>query len=214
MASLWELQEEHARMTADRLRAALQDAHDWFESQAKAISKGCGSSWDLMQVREQRDRIAAELAALTPAAGDVSWPQRIDTDTPDDALSAALAGEVPACADYPNCPSLACPTGCAKPVEQMAAEKSASDWRAVADAATTDVANLIKRAEAAEADAARLGVVERALKEAHQTIWMLIYSAGGKLKVTQEAMLKGTEDGRTITRYDNYESGDIEYTVD
>lgn len=47
------------------LRAAGMTALWWFEAQAKVISKGSGSSWDLMQVREQRD--ALELV-LTPSA--------------------------------------------------------------------------------------------------------------------------------------------------
>lgn len=54
---------EAAEAERDALRAALEEARDWFESQAKAISKGCGSSWDLMQVREQRDKSEAALTA-------------------------------------------------------------------------------------------------------------------------------------------------------
>lgn len=43
------------------VRDALVQARDWFESQAKATSKGCGSTWDLLQVREQRDLADAAL---------------------------------------------------------------------------------------------------------------------------------------------------------
>lgn len=43
---------------------ALKNARDWFEAQAKSISKGNGSSWDLMQVREQRDLCDAAIAQL------------------------------------------------------------------------------------------------------------------------------------------------------
>lgn len=54
---------EAAERARDESHQELQSAHDWFESQAKAISKACGSTWDLMQIREQRDRIAAFLTA-------------------------------------------------------------------------------------------------------------------------------------------------------
>ena len=47
----------------DVVRKALTAARDWFEAQAKVISKGNGSSWDLLQVREQRDLCDAALAA-------------------------------------------------------------------------------------------------------------------------------------------------------
>lgn len=53
--------------TAD-LRAALTEARDWFESQAKAVSKGCGSSYELHDLRVQRDALDAALDAPAQAA--------------------------------------------------------------------------------------------------------------------------------------------------
>ena len=53
--------------TAD-LRATLIEARDWFESQAKAVSKGCGSSYELHDLRTQRDALDAALAAPAQAA--------------------------------------------------------------------------------------------------------------------------------------------------
>ena len=50
------------------MRAALIEARDWFESQAKAVSKGCGSSYELHDLRMQRDALDAALAA--PAQDD------------------------------------------------------------------------------------------------------------------------------------------------
>lgn len=52
---------EQAEARAERLAGALQERRDWFEAQAKSISKGNGPSWDLMQVREQRDLCEAAL---------------------------------------------------------------------------------------------------------------------------------------------------------
>ena len=49
------------------MRAALTEARDWFESQAKAVSKGCGSSYELHDLRMQRDALDAALAAPAPA---------------------------------------------------------------------------------------------------------------------------------------------------
>ena len=49
------------------MRAALIEARDWFESQAKAVSKGCGSSYELHDLRMQRDALDAALAAAAPA---------------------------------------------------------------------------------------------------------------------------------------------------
>lgn len=46
---------------ADKLAEALRERRDWFEAQAKSISKGNGPSWDLMRVREQRDLCDAAL---------------------------------------------------------------------------------------------------------------------------------------------------------
>lgn len=48
--------------TAD-VRAALIEARDWFESQAKDASKGCGPSYELHDLREQRDALDAALAS-------------------------------------------------------------------------------------------------------------------------------------------------------
>lgn len=50
-------------MSETELRAALIEARDWFESQAKAVSKGCGSSYELHDLRVQRDALDAALAA-------------------------------------------------------------------------------------------------------------------------------------------------------
>ena len=50
------------------LRAALIEARDWFESQAKAVSKGCWSSYELHDLRVQRDALDAALAAPAQAA--------------------------------------------------------------------------------------------------------------------------------------------------
>ena len=50
-------------MNDTKLRAALIEARDWFESQAKAVSKGCGSSYELHDLRVQRDALDAALAA-------------------------------------------------------------------------------------------------------------------------------------------------------
>lgn len=47
--------EQAARIKA--LEDALLEARNWFESQAKATSKGCPSSWELMELREERDKI-------------------------------------------------------------------------------------------------------------------------------------------------------------
>jgi hypothetical protein len=51
------------------LREALESARNWFESQHKMISKGCGSTWDMLQCAEQRDAIEA---ALTKSKGQAS----------------------------------------------------------------------------------------------------------------------------------------------
>ena len=70
-----------ATNTAD-LRAALIEARDWFEGQAKAVSKGCGSSYELHDLRVQRDALDAALA--TPAqplhVAATSCPHEIDKD--------------------------------------------------------------------------------------------------------------------------------------
>lgn len=49
-------------------RALIAELRDWFESQAKTISKGCGSPFELMQVREMRDK--CEVALTTPPASE------------------------------------------------------------------------------------------------------------------------------------------------
>ena len=58
------------------LRAALIEARDWFESQAKAVSKGCGYSYELHDLRVQRDALDAALAATPaqPVAWALQWP--------------------------------------------------------------------------------------------------------------------------------------------
>lgn len=50
------------------LRQATIDARDWFESRAKAASKGCWSSYELQDLRAQRDALDAALAAPAPSA--------------------------------------------------------------------------------------------------------------------------------------------------
>ena len=55
-------------MNETKLRAALIEARDWFESQAKAVSKGCGSSYELHDLRVQRDALDAALATPAQAA--------------------------------------------------------------------------------------------------------------------------------------------------
>ena len=56
-------------MNETKLRAALIEARDWFESQAKDASKGCGPSYELHDLRVQRDALDAALAAA-PAQDD------------------------------------------------------------------------------------------------------------------------------------------------
>lgn len=50
----------------ETIRDALVRARDWFESQAKVVSKGCGSPWNLMQLRDERDAADAALTAAPP----------------------------------------------------------------------------------------------------------------------------------------------------
>lgn len=47
----------------DGVRERLVECRDWFDQQADTISKGGGSTWDLLQCREQRDLCDAALAA-------------------------------------------------------------------------------------------------------------------------------------------------------
>lgn len=54
--------------TPHDLRQATIDARDWFESRAKAASKGCWSSYELQDLRAQRDALDAALAAPAQAA--------------------------------------------------------------------------------------------------------------------------------------------------
>ena len=42
---------------------ALQTLRSWFETQRKAISKACGSTWDMMQCAEQIEFIDRALRA-------------------------------------------------------------------------------------------------------------------------------------------------------
>ena len=66
----------------EAVRGRLIECRNWFDTQAKSISKGNGSTWDLMQVREQRELCEAALAAQ-PGAGDgfvqieASWLKRM-----------------------------------------------------------------------------------------------------------------------------------------
>ena len=66
-------------MNETKLRAALIEARDWFESQAKAVSKGCGSSYELHDLRVQRDALDAALAApareVAPTSHPVAMPE-------------------------------------------------------------------------------------------------------------------------------------------
>jgi hypothetical protein len=61
---LHEAEHENAQLRArvGELTEALTNARDWFESQAKSISKGNGSPFELIQVRDQRDACDAALA--------------------------------------------------------------------------------------------------------------------------------------------------------
>ncbi|MFA9286446.1 hypothetical protein ACCQ08_16780, partial [Comamonas sp. SY3] len=63
-----ELAQLSARQAApdEALRDALVRARDWFESQAKVVSKGCGSPWNLMQLRDERDAADSALSAAPP----------------------------------------------------------------------------------------------------------------------------------------------------
>lgn len=45
----------------DALKAALERCENWFESQAKVVSKGCGSPFDLMMLRDERDACSKAL---------------------------------------------------------------------------------------------------------------------------------------------------------
>ncbi len=77
-------------MNETKLRAALIEARDWFESQAKAVSKGCGSSYELHDLRVQRDALDAALAApaqAVPPDDALPWPWETDAEVLDDAIS-------------------------------------------------------------------------------------------------------------------------------
>lgn len=54
------------RVENSRLREALERAHAWMDGQADAQSKGCHATFDMMMLREERDAIAAALAAEAP----------------------------------------------------------------------------------------------------------------------------------------------------
>jgi len=73
----------------DTIRKALQNARDWFDQQGDAISKASGSTWDLLQVREQRDLCDAALSAQPrPGGGEApDWAGRLGT-----LANAVLAG--------------------------------------------------------------------------------------------------------------------------
>ena len=74
------------------LRAALIEARDWFESQAKAVSKGCGSSYELHDLREQRDALDAALAAPAQPVAHVSQETFNDDGTSDIIIPALPIG--------------------------------------------------------------------------------------------------------------------------
>lgn len=42
-------------MRCQDLIIALERCENWFESQAKVVSKGCGSPFNLMMLRDERD---------------------------------------------------------------------------------------------------------------------------------------------------------------
>lgn len=46
----------------DAIRERLVECRDWFDQQADVISKGGGSTWDMLECREQRDLCKAALA--------------------------------------------------------------------------------------------------------------------------------------------------------
>lgn len=51
----------------DELRAALARCRNWFESQQKVVSKGCGSEFTLMQLRDERDAIDYAISKQEPS---------------------------------------------------------------------------------------------------------------------------------------------------
>ena len=53
-------------LTAERdaLKTSLERCENWFESQAKVVSKGCGSPFDLMMLRDERDACTEALKGL------------------------------------------------------------------------------------------------------------------------------------------------------
>lgn len=53
----------HLQLAAvDGIRARLVECRDWFAQQADTISKGSGSTWDMLQCQEQRDLCDAAIA--------------------------------------------------------------------------------------------------------------------------------------------------------
>ena len=59
--------EENARLiaAAPDLLEALQSVHQWMDDQADAQSKGGHATFDLMMLREQRDKARAAIARAT-----------------------------------------------------------------------------------------------------------------------------------------------------
>jgi uncharacterized protein (DUF885 family) len=58
------LQADEGKEAGDgAMLAELYRLRDWFESQRKAISKGCGSTWDMVQCSEQIELISAAITA-------------------------------------------------------------------------------------------------------------------------------------------------------
>lgn len=72
--SWWAWRHQAARIArleaqVQELRDASQRAHDWMERQARAQSKGCHATFDLMMLREERDALAVVLDAARAAKG-------------------------------------------------------------------------------------------------------------------------------------------------
>lgn len=69
--------------TTSALHAVLIETRGWFENQAKAVSKGCGSSYELHDLQAQRDALDVALAASTQPAAPaqaVEYPPLPKTD--------------------------------------------------------------------------------------------------------------------------------------
>lgn len=70
---------------------ALNETRNWFEQQARAVSKGCGSSYELHDLRVQRDALDAALASAAQPADDPEWDKVLrERDDADDFIDALL----------------------------------------------------------------------------------------------------------------------------